>query len=62
MNNHGGSNNRVGGSFPQKWINLEVLIRRVVGKMFSKRIIIRDFRLIKYLPRFNLKLNIQIIH
>ena len=38
INKHGGSNNHVGGRIPQKLINVEVLIRPVVGKIFSKRI------------------------
>ena len=38
MNKHGGSNNRGGGRVPQILINVEVLIRDVVGKIFSKRI------------------------
>ena len=38
INKRGGSNNRVDGIFHQKWINVEVLIRHVVGKFFSKRI------------------------
>ena len=33
-----GSNNRIVGRIPQKLINMEVLIRHVVGKVFSKRI------------------------
>ena len=33
-----GSNNRIVGRIPQKLINMEVLIRHVVGKIFSKRI------------------------
>ena len=33
-----GSNNCVGGKIPQKLINMEALIRHVVGKIFSKRI------------------------
>ena len=32
-----GSNNRIVGRIPQKLINMEVLIRHVVGKFFSKR-------------------------
>jgi hypothetical protein len=38
INKRGGSNNRVGGTIPQKLINVEVLIRHVVGKIVSKRI------------------------
>ena len=38
INKRGGSNNRVGGTIPQKLINVEVLITHVVGKIFSKRI------------------------
>ena len=38
INKRGGSNNRVGGRIPQKLINVEALIRHVVGKIFSKRI------------------------
>jgi hypothetical protein len=38
INKHGGSNNRVGGRISQKLINVEVLIRHVLGKIFSKRI------------------------
>jgi hypothetical protein len=38
INKRGGSNNRVGGRIPQKLINVEFLIRHVVGKIFSKRI------------------------
>ena len=38
INKRGGSNNRVGGKIPKKLINVEVLIRHVVGKFFSKRI------------------------
>ena len=38
INKHGGSNNREGGRIPQKLINVETLIRHVVGKNFSKRI------------------------
>ena len=37
-NKHGGSNNGVVGRIPQKLINVEVLIRHVVGKILSKRI------------------------
>ena len=33
-----GSNNRIVGRIPQKLINMEVLIRHVVGNFFSKRI------------------------
>ena len=38
INKQGGSNNPVGGRIPQKLISMEVLIRHVVGKIFSKRI------------------------
>ena len=38
INKRGGSNNRVDGIFHQKLINVEVLIRHVVGNFFSKRI------------------------
>ena len=38
INKRRGSNNCVGGRIPQKLINVEVLIRHVVGKIFSKRI------------------------
>ena len=38
INKRGGSNNRGGGRIPQKLINVEVLIRDVAGKIFSKRI------------------------
>jgi hypothetical protein len=38
LNKLGGSNNRAGGKIPQKSINVEVLTRHVVGKIFSKRI------------------------
>ena len=38
MNKCGGSNNRVGGRIPQKWINVEALIKHVVEKKLSKRI------------------------
>ena len=38
MNKRGGSNNREGGIIPQKLINVEILIRHVVGKISSKRI------------------------
>ena len=38
INERGSSNNRVGGTIPQNLINVEVLIRHVVGKIFSKRI------------------------
>ena len=38
MNKRGGSNKHEGGRIPQKLINMEVLIRHVVGKIFSKRI------------------------
>ena len=38
INKHGGSNNHEVGRIPQKLINMEVLIRHVVGKFFSKRI------------------------
>ena len=37
-NKRGGSNNHVGGIISQKLINVEVIIRHVVGKIFSKRI------------------------
>ena len=37
-NKRGGSNNGVVGRIPQKLINVEVLIRHVVGKILSKRI------------------------
>ena len=38
INKRGGSNNHVGGKIPQNLISVEVLIRHVVGKIFSKRI------------------------
>ena len=38
INKHGGSNKHEGGRIPQKLINMEVLIRHVVGNIFSKRI------------------------
>ena len=38
INRRGGSNNPVVGRIPQKLINMEVLLRHVVGKIFSKRI------------------------
>ena len=38
INKRGGSNNRVDGIFHQKLINVEVLIRHVVGNFSSKRI------------------------
>ena len=38
INKRGGSNNRGGGRIAQKLINVEILIRPVVGKIFSKRI------------------------
>ena len=37
-NKRGGSNNGVVGRISQKLINVEVLIRHVVGKIFSKKI------------------------
>ena len=38
INKRGGSTNRVVGRIPQKSINVEVLIRHVVGKFTAKRI------------------------
>jgi hypothetical protein len=38
INKHGGFNNHVGGRIPQKLLNVEVLTRHLVWKIFSKRI------------------------